>query len=141
MKNNIKEYVGTLLETIETKLADPQKETAKKLVTDFLNNCNDYVTAVYNMETSIQVARFRLDDEEYRETIMRLDKTRKTCHDCLISSINIVNRIADMVNYEHVLEIKNMEERQSRITCGNLAIEVVKAYFDTRIITYAYDKH
>lgn len=76
MKNNIKEYVGTILNAIETKLADPQRETAKKLVTDFLNSCNDYVTAVYNMETSIQVARFRLDDNEYRETIMRLDRNR-----------------------------------------------------------------
>ena len=142
MKNNIniKEYVGEILNAIETKLADPQRETAKKLVTDFLNSCNDYVTAVYNMETSIQVARFRLDDNEYRETIMRLDRHRKTCHNCLVNSVNIINRIADMVNCEHVLETKDVEERQNRRNCGNLAIEVVKAYFDARIITYAYDK-
>ena len=45
-----------------------------------------------------------------------------------------------MVNYKHVLKTKDVEKRQNRSNCGNLAIEVVKAYFDARIITYAYDK-
>ena len=136
----IKDYVEGLLSAINEKMVSPQKETATNMVTKFLNSCNDYVTAVYNMETSIQVARFRLDDNEYRETIMRLDRNRKTCHNSLVGAVNSTNRIAGMVDYPKVLDNENVEERQNRRDCGNLAIEVVKEYFDARIITYDYDK-
>ncbi|MCL2321619.1 MAG: DUF3232 domain-containing protein [Oscillospiraceae bacterium] len=52
------------------------------------------------METSIQSARFRLDPDEYRETVERLDRNRKYAHDVCISNLKIINKLAQIANQD-----------------------------------------
>ncbi len=76
---------------IEEILEDDKKGLA--LVHDLVDMAASYIEAVVNMETSIKIIRFRIDDPiKQRERIGALDKFRTIKHNALIAQLKIVNR-------------------------------------------------
>ena len=89
-----------------------------------------YVNAVYEMETSISLARFRCDDvRDYQDAVTRLDSSRRVAHDGAITSVNIINRMCDMVGVEHVYD-----GTQERNEIGDFCGHFVNEYFEGRAL-------
>ncbi len=89
---SVKSTLSELLEAVKN------DEDMFDLVQRCSLNCSEYILSVDQMAHAIEVARFRLDGEEYRETVTRLDRARRCAHDALMSSVNVVIRLGKMFN-------------------------------------------
>ena len=97
-------------------------EDALFLIEDFVETCNRYVSIVVSMENSIGTARFRLENEDYKQFVMNIDNRRRTAHDALMSSVRVVNRLSKLFH-------GNVEDR---VEVGDFAKQVVDSYFEGR---------
>lgn len=98
-------------------------------VEEYIKDCGRYVKAVTDMEAAITVARHRMEPEEYREYIIRLDRNRKIAHDSLIASTRLINRLCRVYN-EPVIYTGG----DDRIEISEFAKKVVDEMFKTRVI-------
>ena len=122
MKNLVNE-VNTLLSALSN---DPEWNDMTDCVTDAFEDCAEYVKLVVRQESMIQNARFRMDPPEFRAYVMNLDMTRRTMHDGLMSSINLVNRLANKVGLPPIAP--NVDENR-RETYFDFAKRVVDEYY------------
>ena len=67
-------------------------EKAIKLIDETLKSIFQYVERIYRMEISMQMNRFRLEGEDYRQATQALDQARTRAHDALISNLTACNR-------------------------------------------------
>ena len=96
-------------------------------VEDFISDCGNYVDKVTTMEAALSVARFRMEPDEYREFIIRLDRNRKYAHDALIASVRVMNRLCGVYDVAKIYEGPD-----ERIPIGDFALEVSTEFFKER---------
>ena len=129
-KEKEKEEVGSKYLGFLHKLAVSYKDDmdAIELITDLIHGYGEYVDHVNKMEGSIVMAKFRLSAEDYRQTIMNLDMTRKNIHNGIIASTKIVNRLCNLVDLPLFFD----GDTSDRVSVGDFAKDVVVDIFDNR---------
>lgn len=124
--SKIKERI-TMLTNAINKETDTHRDSDLETVEDFINDCGAYVDKVTAMESALAIARFRMEPEDYRELIIRLDRNRKYAHDALIASVRVINRLCK--NYGVSQVYTGPDER---IPIADFALEVTAEYFKER---------
>lgn len=69
-------------------------------VEDQMQSFVTYVKVVYEMSISLQMLRFRLEGDDYREAVARLDRKRRDAHESAIASCDILKRLAEQNNVQ-----------------------------------------
>lgn len=119
---SIKDRVRILATTISNKEMGEDQEMMLDIVHGFEKNCIAYIEGVANMENVLNIGRFRLEPEDYRAEVRRLDERRSILHNVVIGDCTILNRFCQSYNIENIYE-------------GNLAdryevAEFAKKYID-----------
>ena len=121
-----------LIETVgkESKADTKMGEMKAKFVNDCFEGLNEYVKAVDMGETQIKLAYARLDGEELRDTVERIDRTRRFAHEAAISKTSGLNRMCAMSGIDPIFN-GNTEDRYQ---VADFAMEVVQTLFANRTI-------
>ncbi|MGB9803119.1 DUF3232 domain-containing protein [Desulfofundulus sp.] len=125
-KNSTKTKVMTLIEAIN-KSDGKFKNDDLLAVQEFIDDCGRYIERVTAMEAALQVARFRLEPEDYRQLIVDLDRGRKLAHDALIASVRLVNRLCGVYGVPKIYDGPD-----ERIPIAEFAMEVTSEFFKER---------
>ena len=125
-----KEKVSNLLNEIDRQNQDSlsMRSMLFGAVKSSMDSFVEYVNCVYNMETSIHIARFHANStEEYQETVSNLDTRRRSSHEAAIASVNMLNRICDKMGVERVYD-----GSMDRVEIGDFCGAIVNEYFEER---------
>lgn len=125
LKKKIESLLKTLNESPDTTFA----EMASKLVTNAIKDFGDYFHRVVEMEAEIQQARFRMEDDNLRDFIARLDNGRRIAHEACLSDITIVNRVSIKVLGKPIFDIEGLDRTQ---IADLVIMPCAKEYFDER---------
>lgn len=124
-----KEKIENLIDVIR-KSGEATAEEDVGYLEDAINACADYVDSVVQMESAITVARFRLEGEEFRETVERLDKTRRLNHNSAMCGLNMINRVAKVYGVKEIFE--GVEDMDRIEIADNMIYVVVQEFFENR---------
>jgi len=97
-----------------------------------LSAFEEYHSAIFNMETKIMVYRNTLDGEEYQNLVKKLDKNRTINHNSVLSSVNILNRLANSNALPMVYDGIVSEERPYRRDVANAVLEYIEQVIKNR---------
>lgn len=122
-----KEKLEALKNAVET-------DNNSKMIIQRIEECvsvfGSYIKHVVDMEAAMQFARFRLEGEEYRDYVERLDRQRTVIHDAALVNCNIVNRMAVKFLGEEIFpNAANMHRSEVADTYIKV---VVDEYFEAR---------
>jgi hypothetical protein len=67
-------------------------EQAEKMIDELIEKCINYITIVCQNELSLVIKADKLDGKDYQEFVMKLDRTRTSAHNSLISCLHSFNR-------------------------------------------------
>lgn len=124
----IKDQVRELMSSISKIDNNEDREFQIEMLENLAVECADYISAVANMENSINVARFRLDGEDYRDLIVNLDKSRSRKHNVVISSVKVLNKLCFM----HDLDKIYKGDVESRIEIAEFAKDYIDELWKER---------
>lgn len=99
---NLKDKFVALVNAVKTTYADDHEmlEDAFSLMSNCTHYFSEYVDAVYNMEVQMTIAQARLDGEEFRAFVQRLDTARRIAHEAAIAGIDCLNRQCDRLGVD-----------------------------------------
>ena len=100
----------------------------KEIIESTINDCGEYIEAVNRMENAINLARFRMEGEEYREHISTLDKRRRAIHNAVIVGVRVINRLCRIYNQELIYK----GDDDDRIAIAEFAKAIVDEHFAER---------
>lgn len=121
-------------ETI-TKLISLYREDREMLdiIFDALKTFEEYHLAIYNMETQLRIFSYdSMDTEDYKDLIQELDGKRTRCHNIVLTSVNMLNRIADKEGLPLIYEGIVSEKRPYRREVANAVLEYVEDVIKNR---------
>lgn len=101
-------------------------EDERDLIETMIRSAADYVRAVVVMEAAASNYAGR-EAEQLRTTVAELDRSRRTVHNGLISSVDIVNRIC--AAHDAPLIYTGDEKRRHY---GDFALSLVQEIFEAR---------
>lgn len=104
------------------------KKDDLEIIEQYPVKCAYYIEKVANMESAIQIARFRMEPEDYRNYIMELDRSRKIAHNALISETKLLNKICQIYNYPEIYT-GSFEDRNE---IAEFAKKIVDEFFEKR---------
>jgi len=128
--NAIKHHIKVICDGINSGF-EREEHTRVVALVNFertLNSMADYVAAVSRMESGLQIARFRMDGDEYRDYIQDLDRGRRSAHDAMLGRISSVNRVCDMAGCVRFYD----GDIEDRYAAAEYAGIVVKELFRNR---------
>lgn len=100
--NAMRKHVEELYEKIKEAFVGEEEEE-QELYVDYiqgvLKNCSEYATLVAQQEQRIQVARFRMEPNDYREFVQNIDYNRRLAHNCLMKGVDSAKK-ADGTRYK-----------------------------------------
>lgn len=116
------------------------RETITKLLSTFyedgemlgiiyssLKSFEEYHAATYDMELWTKIYSYKsVDKEEYQSKVTEMDRRRTMCHNSVLSSVNILNRLAVKENLPLVYDGVVSEERPYRREVANAILEYVE---------------
>lgn len=122
------------------------KETITKLITtcqedkdmldilySSLKSFEEYHSVIFDMETWMKVFSYKsIDKEEYQSKVTDMDRRRTMCHNSVLSSVNILNRLADKENLPLVYDGVVSEERPYRREVANAVLEYIENIIKNR---------
>jgi len=76
---------------------DEGKEMAIDMLQSALKAIMAYVDSVYNAETQMPILRFIKEGQDFRDAVIALDNTRRTCHNAVIASLSSVDRLCKVI--------------------------------------------
>lgn len=120
----LKEKINMLMEAMKS---NPDFSDMVEDVNDVLATAAEYVKAVANEEASIQMARIRLNGPDFRTYVQNLDQHRRARHEALMVSMNMLNRVAKILDVEPPFDVYQ-DDRESYYA---EAKNVVDEYFTT----------
>ena len=92
-----------------------------------LKSFEEYHSVIFDMETWMKVFSYKsVDKEEYQSKVTDMDRRRTMCHNSVLSSVNILNRIAVKENLPLVYDGIVSEERPYRREVANAVLEYVE---------------
>lgn len=113
---------------IARELTQKLNKEDKDIVEDIINDFSTYIKKVADMENAINVARFRLQGQEYRDYISNLDTQRRAAHNNAIVGVKMLNRLCKM-NEMPEIYTGNMDDRNE---VAEFCMAVVKELFNER---------
>lgn len=96
----------------------------------------EYVDSVTKMETSIVIARARLEGEALRDRVMQLDKNRRDCHELAIMGIKRMNRFAKNFEVEPIYA----GDVDDRYAIADFCMKTVEELFSNRNGQYVRER-
>ena len=103
------------------------------IIFDALKTFEEYHLAIYNMETQLRVYSYdSMDTEDYKDLIQELDGKRTRCHNAVLTSVNMLNRIADKEGFPLIYEGIVSEKRPYRREVANAVLEYVEDVIKNR---------
>ncbi len=98
-----------------------------------LKSFEEYHSVIFDMETWIKVYSYKsVDKEEYQSKVTEMDRRRTMCHNSVLSSVNILNRLAAKENLPLVYDGVVSEERPYRREVANTVLEYVENIIKNR---------
>lgn len=98
-----------------------------------LKSFEEYHSVIFDMETWIKVYSYKsVDKEEYQSKVTEMDRRRTMCHNSVLSSVNILNRLAAKENLPLVYDGVVSEERPYRREVANAVLEYVENIIKNR---------
>ena len=92
-----------------------------------LKSFEEYHSVIFDMETWMKVYSYKsVDKEEYKSKVTEMDRRRTMCHNFVLSSVNILNRLATKENLPLVYDGIVSEERPYRREVANAVLEYVE---------------
>jgi len=86
-----------------------------EFIADCLKSFEKYHSAIYEMETWLSIFDYNaLGRENYQSILTGLDKTRRVCHNAVLSSVNILNRTAQKAGVDLIYNGVVSEEKPYR---------------------------
>ena len=127
----IKKEIKKLMNKIDTNVEDPEeRDFQKDMIYELAEDCADYIRAISNMENAINIARFTIEGEEYRETISNLDNLRRRSHNAVIVNTKVLNRLCALYSMPPIYK----GDINDRIAISNFAKEYIDELYDERRI-------
>lgn len=125
-----KEKIQHLIDAISN--SDTQeKNDDLQIVEDTVDKFAAYVEMVVNMESASQIARFRLEGEDFRKYMQDLDQRRKMTHDVCMSGIKMLNALCRMYECDKIFS--DEEVNMNRTDAADKIIKAtVDEYFEGR---------
>lgn len=117
------------------KLAEIYQEDneALDILYSSLKSFEEYHSVIYDMETWMKIYSYKsVDKEEYQSKVTDMDRRRTMCHNSVLSSVNILNRLAVKENLPLVYDGVVSEERPYRIEVANAILEYVENIIKNR---------
>lgn len=102
-----------------------------KTIEEIIDGCADYVQAVIQMESAIQIARFRMEGDQFRSYVENLDKSRRANHNACIANIKMLNRLCTLYRCDKIFSDEELEMDRTDIADKIIKI-IVDEYFDER---------
>lgn len=113
------------LENLITMYADDKEML--DIIYDALESFEEYHSAIYTMETKMKLYSPKsMGADERRAMTEGLDKRRTMLHNKIISSVNILNRIAETSNTAPFYDGIVSEERPYRREVANSVLEYIE---------------
>ncbi len=98
-----------------------------------IKSFNEYHSAIYEMETWMKVYSYEsIDKEEYQFKVTDMDKRRTMYHNSVLSSVNILNRLATKENLPLVYDGIVSEDRPYRREVANAVLEYIESIIKSR---------
>lgn len=98
-----------------------------------IKSFEEYHLAIYEMESWMKVYSYKsVDKEEYQSKVTDMDRRRTMCHNSVLSSVNILNRLAAKENLPLVYDGIVSEERPYRREVANAVLEYVENIIKNR---------
>ncbi|WP_279146013.1 MULTISPECIES: DUF3232 domain-containing protein [Clostridium] len=124
----IKESVKELMAKVDSLENDEDKEMEKELIDSLAKDCADYISAISDMENAINIGRFTLEGDDYRDCIANLDKNRMIKHNVVISGVKVLNRLCLLNGLKPIFQ----GDTNSRIQVADFAKEYVDELYGER---------
>ena len=87
----------------------------------------EYHSAILKMEAWMKVYSYNsVDKDEYQQNITDMDKRRTMCHNSVLSSVNILNRLAAKENLPLLYDSIVSEERPYRTEVADAVLEYIE---------------
>jgi len=85
------------------------------MMSDIFKGFDEYHRAIFEMETWMKLYNNKnMPGDEYQATVAEMDSSRTSCHNAVLVSINILNRIAAQLNIPVVYNGTVSEEQPYR---------------------------
>ena len=89
------------------------------MIYDALISFENYHAAIYEMETKVKLYYGAMDSLDYRKMENELDKRRTSCHNAVLASVNMLNRMAEQKGIPPVYDGIVSEDRPFRREVAN----------------------
>lgn len=103
---------------------------ALKYVRKSVDAISEYVRTVTMGETQLKIAYARLEGEELRDTVERIDRLRRFAHEAAISHTSSLNQMCHINSVDKIFTGDIENRYQVADFCG----EMVKKLFDERAL-------
>ena len=105
-----------------------------EIILDALDSFEKYHQAIYTLELRRELhIRGAMDDETYREEIPHLDQIRSTRHNAVISSVKMLNRMAEQNGLRPFYDGIVSEERPYRTQVADSILLFVREIIENRV--------
>ena len=87
------------------KLIEIYRDNTKviKSIVRCIMSFEEYHSSIYKMETWMKIYGNNSSKEEHKDTIANLDKSRTLQHNALLGNVNLLNRLAEKINYRQCM--------------------------------------
>lgn len=94
-------------------LINKAKEEDLELIMDSVESMANYFNKVICMQSRIAMARARLEGDELRNAIMRIDAERREAHIAMTMGVNILNALCDEYGIARIFNIARLNAESS----------------------------
>lgn len=107
---------------------------ALNMIRECLRSFSAYHAAIVEMEVWLKLYNYgNTDRADYQDKRVSLDKARTVCHNTVLSSMNILNRMAMQAGLEPVYDGTISEERPYRRQVANAALAYLEDIIRERL--------
>lgn len=116
------------------KLIEIYKDNTKVLnsIERCIMSFEEYHNSIYKMETWLKIYGNNSSNEEYKDTVANLDKSRTLQHNALLGNVNLLNRLAEKNNLPLVYDGIISHERPHRREVANSVLEYIDFTINNR---------
>lgn len=117
------------------KLAEIYQEDNESLdiLYSSLKSFEEYHLVIYEMELWMKIYSYKsIDKEEYQSKVTEMDRRRTMCHNSVLSSVNILNRLTSKENLSPFYGGVVSEEQPYRREVADAVLEYVENIIKNR---------
>ncbi|MCL2634083.1 MAG: DUF3232 domain-containing protein [Oscillospiraceae bacterium] len=97
------------------------------MITKCMDSFGQYHKAIFEMETWLKLYNYdNMSREDYQDKMKELDNRRTTCHNSVLDSVNILNRIAAKYSIPIIYEGEVSREQPYRREVANAVLAYVE---------------